>query len=43
IASASVETRTKMGIMAAQNLIAGLRGELPPYCVNPEIFSGPGC
>ena len=43
IASASVETRTKMGIMAAQNLIAGLRGELPPYCVNPEIFSGTGC
>ena len=43
IASASVETRTKMGIMAAQNLIAGLRGELPPNCVNPEIFSGPGC
>jgi glyoxylate reductase len=43
IASASVETRTKMGIMAAQNLIAGLRGELPPYCVNPEVVSGPGC
>ncbi|MGI6398929.1 MAG: 2-hydroxyacid dehydrogenase [Bacillota bacterium] len=43
IASASVETRTKMGIMAAQNLIAGLRGELPPNCVNPEVVSGPGC
>ncbi len=43
IASASVETRTKMGIMAAQNLIAGLRGELPPNCVTPENFSGPGC
>jgi glyoxylate reductase len=39
IASASVDTRTKMGIMAARNVIAGLAGELPPNCVNPEVFS----
>jgi glyoxylate reductase len=41
IASASVDTRTKMGTMAARNLIVGLAGELPPNCVNPEVFSGP--
>ncbi len=36
IASASVATRTKMATLAADNLIAGLRGQIPPYCVNPE-------
>ena len=36
IGSASVATRTKMATLAAQNLIAGLRGETPPHCVNPE-------
>ncbi len=39
IASASVATRTKMAIMAATNLIAGLRGEVPPNCVNPEALT----
>lgn len=38
IASASVATRTKMGLMAADNLIAGLKGEMPPTPVNPEVF-----
>ena len=38
IASASVATRTKMAVMAATNLIAGLKGEMPPNCVNPEVF-----
>ena len=38
IASASVTTRTKMATMAAANLIAGLRGEIPPNCVNPEVL-----
>ena len=37
IASASVATRTKMAVMAAENLLAGLRGEPLPYCVNPEV------
>lgn len=36
IGSATIETRTKMGIMAATNLLAMLRGEPPPNCVNPE-------
>lgn len=38
IASASVATRAQMAVMAAQNLIAGLKGEKPPYCVNPEVL-----
>jgi glyoxylate reductase len=39
IGSATVETRTKMATMAAENLIAGLKGEKPPNLVNPEVIS----
>jgi len=35
-ASATLETRTNMGIIAVRNLLAGLKGEMPPNCVNPE-------
>lgn len=38
IASASVATRTKMALMAADNLLAGLKGEMPPNPVNPEAL-----
>lgn len=38
IASASFPTRTKMALMAAENLLSGLRGEPPPNCVNPEAL-----
>jgi len=38
IASASFATRTKMAIMAVENLIAGLRGQVPPHCINPEAI-----
>jgi glyoxylate reductase len=38
IASASVRTRTNMALMAAENLFAGLRGEVPPHCVNPKAL-----
>jgi lactate dehydrogenase-like 2-hydroxyacid dehydrogenase len=37
-ASATIETRTKMAIMAAENMIAGLKGEIPPNCVNKQVF-----
>lgn len=40
IASGSVATRTKMANMAAANLIAGVQGEIPPNCVNPEALKG---
>jgi glyoxylate reductase len=37
-ASATLETRTKMSVVAAENMIKGLNGEIPPNCVNKEIF-----
>lgn len=37
IGSASRQTREKMANMAIENLIAGLRGDRLPYCVNPEV------
>jgi glyoxylate reductase len=41
IASASRATRGKMAEMAAANLLAGLRGERLPTCVNPEVYGRP--
>lgn len=38
IASASVWARTRMALLAAENLAAGLRGERPPLLVNPEVW-----
>jgi lactate dehydrogenase-like 2-hydroxyacid dehydrogenase len=38
IASASHATRTRMAVMAAENLLAGLRGERLSNCVNPEVY-----
>jgi glyoxylate reductase len=38
IASASHATRGRMASMAAANLIAGLKGERLPNCVNPEVY-----
>lgn len=39
IASASKTTRERMSWMAAQNLLAGLKGERLPNCVNPEVYA----
>lgn len=38
IASASRPTREKMANMAIANLVAGLRGDRLPHCVNPEVY-----
>jgi glyoxylate reductase len=38
IASASYETRTKMALMAAQNLVEILEGRVPPNLVNKEVL-----
>ncbi|MBZ4653567.1 MAG: D-glycerate dehydrogenase [Peptococcaceae bacterium] len=38
IASASIATRNKMALMAAENMIAGLRGEIPPNLVNTGVL-----
>jgi glyoxylate reductase len=40
--SGTIKTRTKMALMAAENLIAGLKGEVPPHCVNKELFTKAG-
>jgi len=34
VGSATIETRTKMALMAAENLLAGLKDETPPNCLN---------
>jgi len=40
IASASLDTRTAMANMAADNIIAILTGKRPPNLLNPEIYEG---
>lgn len=37
VGSATPETRTRMAMMAVDNLLAGLRGQRMPSCVNNEI------
>jgi len=39
VGSATWETRTKMAQVAATNLLAGLRGEIPPNCINRDAIS----
>jgi len=39
IASASLQTRTKMAVLAAENIVAVLNGEKPKTPVNPEVFA----
>ena len=38
IASASLETRTKMACIAAQNVVALFKGQRPPNILNPEVL-----
>ena len=38
LASASLETRTKMACMAAENVVAHLSGKRPPNLLNPEVL-----
>ncbi|MFD1449137.1 2-hydroxyacid dehydrogenase [Oceanobacillus profundus] len=38
IGSATLETRYKMAKLAAENLIKGLQGEIPPSLINKEVF-----
>jgi glyoxylate reductase len=41
IASASLETRTKMACMAAENVVALFAGKRPPNILNPEVLKAP--
>jgi glyoxylate reductase len=38
LGSATHKTRGLMSLLAGQNLVAGLRGERLPNCVNPEVY-----
>jgi glyoxylate reductase len=38
MASASLETRTKMACMAAENVVAQFKGQRPPNMLNPEVL-----
>ncbi len=38
LGSASLETRTAMGMLAAKNCLAALSGKKPPNLVNPEVW-----
>jgi glyoxylate reductase len=42
IASASIETRTKMAVMAAENVIAFFHGHHPPNAINREVLASAG-
>lgn len=39
IGSASIQARRRMANMAVDNLLAGLRKEQLPYCVNPDVYT----
>jgi glyoxylate reductase len=39
LASASLETRTKMAVMAANNVIALFQGQMPPNMLNPSVLN----
>ena len=34
VGSGTIETRTRMAYLAVENLLAGLKGEIPPNCLN---------
>jgi glyoxylate reductase len=38
LGSASKKTRDMMSLLAAQNLVAGLKSERLPNCVNPQVY-----
>jgi lactate dehydrogenase-like 2-hydroxyacid dehydrogenase len=38
IGSATKETREKMAMMAAENIVAALKGERMPQVINPEVY-----
>jgi lactate dehydrogenase-like 2-hydroxyacid dehydrogenase len=38
IASATAETRLRMALLAAENLLAAFAGRRPPNILNPEVI-----
>lgn len=42
LGSATVGTRTRMGMLVTDNLLAACAGKRPPNCVNPEVLEKAG-
>ena len=40
VASATTDTRMKMAMMSVENVLAGVKGDWPPYCVNRAAIAG---
>ena len=40
VGSASVQTRREMALLAARNILAALKGQEMPTCLNPEVLDG---
>jgi glyoxylate reductase len=40
LGSATLATRSAMGMLAVENLVAALRGERPAHVVNPSVVEG---
>ena len=38
VASATIDTRTNMGLIAVRNILAAMQGEIPPTLVNIEVL-----
>jgi glyoxylate reductase len=41
VGSATVTTRERMALLAADNALAGLRGDRLPHCINPAVYESP--
>jgi glyoxylate reductase len=41
VGSGTIEDRTLMARMASENLLVGLKGELPRHILNPDVFRNP--
>jgi glyoxylate reductase len=42
VGSGTLETRVRMASLAVENLLAGLRGKVPPNILNPEVLTRKG-
>jgi lactate dehydrogenase-like 2-hydroxyacid dehydrogenase len=38
VGSATAETRLRMALLAAENLLVALQGQRPPNLVNPQVL-----
>ena len=39
VGSATLQTRDRMAVLAAENLLAGLAGARMPHCANPQVYA----